>query len=296
MQSKLRFALDDLRIELLLDQDGSPGTTAALLRSLPLRVDLHCAKIAGNHIFWHAPFVVPLEGGESVLDLPAGSFLYWPDRQFLELVYAPLQAESAQVTPLGRMLGPVGPLQDLGQRVIRTQGIRPLFAELTLLEGSAPSPTAARLPADLAALSALRAEAWRAEPREIAGLMERRGVMLPLGPLLLAESEFRKLQEQLWEILMREAGDPAFAARAAGGLLDHGARRVGGLCGLTEAADALASFRDALARAPEAGAAILEEAILYSGRMAAWLDLRIPWDRLQRASQEAISEREESMT
>ncbi len=294
MQTRLLFALDDLEIELALDRDGAPRTAAALLANLPLRADLHCAKIAGNHIFWHAPFVEPLEGETSVLDLPAGNFLYWPDRQFLELIYAPLQAESAQVTPLGRMLGPIGPLQDLGRRVIEYHGIRPLFAELSILSGAVPEAPESRLPGDLAGLSDLRRLAWRAEPKEIAELVGRRGVMLPLGPLLLAESEFRKLQEHLWELLMGEAGEPNFAARAGGGLLDHAARRVGGLCGLAEAAGHLGRFRDALRRTPSAAAAILEEAVLYSGRMAAWLDLRIPWDRLQQASLAALSECEEN--
>ena len=78
-------------------------TRAALLASLPLRLQLHTPKIAGSHIYWHAPFVEDVEGATHVLDAQAGAFIYWPVRQFLEITFAPLQAENAQITVLGQL-------------------------------------------------------------------------------------------------------------------------------------------------------------------------------------------------
>jgi len=288
VQQGFRFAVEDIAFEVTVEATEAPRTAAAVLAHLPAEADLHCAKIAGNHIFWHAPFVEPLEGARSVLDLPAGSFLYWPDRQFLELIYAPLQAERAQVTPLGRMVGSVEPLLALGQRVIETQGLRPLVAELTPLN----VPPAEIPPPKVPALAEIRTAVWQAEPAEIGRLLRRQGIMLPLGPLLMAEAEFRKLQEFLWELLMHET-DEAFVRQAAGRMLSLAHSRIDGLCGLHAAGRALTVFAEAVEGEP-ALAAVLEETILYSGRMAAWLDLRIPWQPLHEAMLGARARAEET--
>lgn len=46
-------------------------TRSAMLRSLPQALQLHTPKIAGSHIYWHAPFVEDVEGATHVLDAPA---------------------------------------------------------------------------------------------------------------------------------------------------------------------------------------------------------------------------------
>src|SRR5690606_35925857 len=104
---RLYFTFEGKRHEIALDTASAPRTIAQLLAHLPAKIDLHCAKIAGRHIFWHAPFIAPLEKGQDVLTVPPGTFLYWPERQFLELVYGELQAESAQITVLGRLTGDI---------------------------------------------------------------------------------------------------------------------------------------------------------------------------------------------
>ncbi len=46
----LSFACEGETLEIALSEAGASRTTAKLLAALPARVDLHCAKIAGNHI------------------------------------------------------------------------------------------------------------------------------------------------------------------------------------------------------------------------------------------------------
>lgn len=283
---RLRLHLDDLQATLLLDRPGAAQTTEALLRALPMPVDLHGARIAGRHLLWHAPIFVPLEAAAEVGELPPGTFLYWPERQFLELLWGPLQAERAPVTVLGRLDGPIEPVAALGARLLREQGWRPFRGRLERLDGAGPPP-AAPPPAGLAALVAARRALWDAPPAEIEALLGRRGLRLPAGPLLLAEAEARKLQEALWALLPEAAADPAFAARAAGLLLAQAERRLADLYGLPGAARPLAAGRRALDRVPRDAAAILEELVAIAGRLAGWLDERIPWDAINAAVIEA---------
>ena len=273
---------------------------------MPARIDIHCAKIAGRHIFWHAPFVAPLEQGREVLDAPAGTFLYWPERQFLELIYGDLQAESAQVSVLGRLRGDVDWLRALGERVTRRQGHELIWAELTAgpMESSgsaAVSPgnlggTAAassldpsggsgahyKADARFDALQRARLDAWQAEPVDIQRLVSRRGIMLPYGPLSMAEGEFRKLQELLWRLGTPLAKDIPAPERGRHGafLIDAFLTRIVGLCNLHESGAILYQAAGLLRDYPDAVPAVLEEVVLYSGRMAAWLDLYIPWHTL----------------
>lgn len=116
---------DPLKLTLSVDgedfsitcNDTAPRTLAALGRILPFGLQLHTPKIAGAHIYWHAPMVEEVEGGIAVLDAPPGAFIYWPVRQFLEITYAPLQAETAAVTVLGQLDGPVERIAELAQRL-----------------------------------------------------------------------------------------------------------------------------------------------------------------------------------
>ena len=286
----LALKVDGTELTIALDDRRAPRTAAALLASLPAVVDLHCAKIAGNHLFWHAPFVVPLEAAADVMAAAPGSLLYWPDRQFVELIYGELQAETASVNLLGMLVGDLAPLRALGERLRREQGHRRFDARLEAMAGAAPRATPPPLP-PVARLRCHRERMWAAEPAEVADLLARRGVMLPGGPLLMAESEARKLQEQLWLLLMHDAADdPTFAARAACRLLVGARSRLDGLCGLREAGAVLALAGRELAAHPDLAAPLLEEAVLYAGRLAAWLDRRLPWHDLNLAVLTAVDD------
>lgn len=282
MAERLRFAAEGERLEIVLDRSGAPRTIETLCRHLPMRADLHCAKIAGNHILWHAPFVVDAEGMSDVMTVEPGAFLYWPERQFLELVFAPLQAESVAITVLGHIEGDIAPLIRIGEAVRTKQGTRPILAAIDAPE--APVPAEPALPPEdrrLAGLRAARAAIWREEPKETLSLVARRGVMLPAGPLLYGEAEARKVQELMW-LLRQEArsGRTASVAPTAALLLRGAESRITGLCGLVEAGRFLLDAAAALDERPGDALPVIEEVILYAGRLAAWLDLRIPWNGL----------------
>jgi hypothetical protein len=287
---RLTLSTADVTLPILLETARAPRTAAALLASLPDRIDIHCAKIAGNHILWHAPFVVDAEATGDVMQVPPGGFLYWPERQFLELVFDALQAESAQVTLLGRLESGVEDLRALGRRVQARQGHETLWAQL--LSRDTP-PTAAPMPSDpaLTEIVAARRAIWRAPPSEIATLMARRGVMLPAGPLVYAEGYARHLHETLWRLrAIARAGDVPFAVRAGGEALGLAVARIAGFCHLLEAGAVLERIAASLRARPDLAATILDEAILYAGRLAAWLDGRIAWNDITEATRAAAAE------
>lgn len=291
MTTTLLLEAGDTRLRIALDTRRAPRTASSLLASLPSAIDLHCAKIAGNHILWHAPFVVDAEATGDVMQVPPGGFLYWPERQFLELVFDALQAESAQVTPLGCIEAGVEDLRALGRRVQERQGRDALRARLSCVDPQHAADAAPASPAELAALVAAREEIWRAPPAEIAGMMARRGVMLPAGPLVYAEGYARALHETLWRLRGEAAaGDPVFAARAGALALRLAVARIGGFCHLVASAATLDAAAALLERHPALAPRILDEAILFSGRLAAWLDGRIAWHDFTEATRRAAAE------
>ena len=268
--------------------DRAPATFARLLPTLPQRVDLHCPKIAGSHIYWGAPFVADLEAAQDVMRMPAGAFFFWPERQMLEIAWAPLQAETASVTFLGTCEGDLAALRRLGERVALEQGARPTFAVLRPAEAQAVQPPPPS-PERLAPLRARRDALWGGCPGEITALLASRAIMHPAGPLFFAEAEARGLHEILWWHYRRWRDDRGPAWRAAAALsLEKAATRLGGFCHLHEAAATLGLAREALVDPRLAGDAAFEEAILVAGRLANWLDLRMPWSAINEAVRAAL--------
>lgn len=261
-------------------------TRNAMLRTLPLALQLHTPKIAGSHIYWHAPFVEDVEGATHVLDAPAGAFIYWPVRQFLEITFAPLQAENAEITVLGHLDAPIEGITALAATLKRDQGRRTLSGSLTLSEGDMPSPApAATLPSDI--LEA-RAAIWAACPEDISRVTASRAIMHPAGPVFAAEAEARVLHELLWWI-RAEFGrrDEQVLRQTAALALNKCATRLRDFCHMDTTPNLLFRLEAAMAE-PNSFAELLDETIIIAGRIGAWLDLLIPWNDLNEAFRAAL--------
>lgn len=269
------------------DEARAPRTLAALAATLPSALQLHTPKIAGQHIYWHAPFVTDAEGGVDVMEARPGAFLYWPGRQFLELIFAPLQAETATVTLLGHIEGGLPELKALGARLRERHGEEPFEGTLARADGVAtPAPADDAIPADL---RARREALWRACPADIAPMLASRATMHPAGPLLMAESEARVLHEILWWVRAGLAGEePRISRRMAALACNKAAVRLRDFCHLPESADTLFRLEAAFGRDDIPLAALTDEAILCAGRLAAWLDLKIPWRAVNEAMRGAL--------
>ena len=277
----LIFKVEGVEREILLDGTKCPATLAKVKAALPATVDIHCAKIAGSHIMWPVPFVEAVENASDVLDMPAGSFFFWPERQYLEITYDALQAETAAVNYLGCLRGDVSWLRDYADRQRQGQGTAVFTAEVYLKDApanAAPEPDEADDGSALSGVRAARRAVWGAEPSDVAGLLARRGLNIPFGPLSMAEGELRKLHELLWR-LWNAGGAIADAEKVAIARFatEAAITRVGGFCHMSETAAVLEKLIAALADGSARLDDVLVEGILYSGRMAAWLDLYIQW-------------------
>ena len=286
---KLDLIVGDNSWRIACDTARAPRTLAALAATLPAELQLHTPKIAGQHIYWHAPFVEDAEGGVDVMEAPPGAFLYWPARQFLELIFAPLQAETAQVTLLGQIEGGLPELQALGLRLREQHGRKLFTGNLLPVEGvQAPEARPLQVPAELLAI---RQKLWSASPADIEALLASRATMHPAGPLFLAESEARILHELLWWVrgsLTTE--EPRISRRIAAVVCNKAATRLRDFCHLGESAAAIFALEAAFGRQDIPLAALVDEAILCAGRLAAWLDLRIPWSAVNAATRSALDE------
>ena len=263
-------------------------TRSAMLRTLPLKLQLHTPKIAGSHIYWHAPFVEDVEGATHVLDAPAGAFIYWPVRQFLEITFAPLQAENAQITLLGHLDAPIKVITALAAMLKRDQGRRILSGSLTLSEGEMPaSLPASVLPSDIIEA---RAALWATCPEDISRLTASRAIMHPAGPVFAAEAEARVLHELLWWIRAeRSKGDEQVLRQTAALALNKCAVRLRDFCHMDTTPNLFFRLEAAMAD-PNSFGALLDETIVIVGRVGAWLDLLIPWNGLNEAFRAALDQ------
>lgn len=274
------FCFNGVEHEIELAPDLAPVAIGRLVAMLPMRIDIHCAKIAGPHIFWHTPFAIETERSVDIMTLAAGTFLYWPERQFLELIYGDLQAETASVSVLGRLKGDIGWLRDMGRMLIDRHGHETIWAELRAGHGSEALrlPAAGDIDPDLAWLVAARRNAWEHQPLEVNTLLARRGIMQPFGPLIMAEGEWRKLHELLWRVRYPTHERPETSTSATVRfLIDAFVARIDGFCGMHETGAVLQRAATLIESRRDLSDHIVEELILYTGRMAAWLDLYIPW-------------------
>lgn len=286
---KLDFLVDDVHLRISCDTARAPRTLAALAATLPTALQLHTPKIAGQHIYWHAPVVEHAEGGVNVMEAQPGAFLYWPARQFLELIFAPLQAETAEVTLLGHIEGGLAELQALGLRLRELHGRKLFSGRLSRADGAgAPALPPSPVPAEIIAL---RCRLWEQCPDDIAPMLASRATMHPAGPLFLAESEARILHELLWWVRSGLASeDPVVSRRLAALACNKAGTRLRDFCHLGESAAAVFALETAFSREDIPMAALTDEAILCAGRLAAWLDLSIPWTPVNEAMVAALDE------
>ncbi len=283
----LQLEIEGQVFPLRCDLAAAPLTLALLAASLPMRTDLHCPKIAGSHIYWGAPFVAELEATQDVMRMPDGAFFFWPERQMLEIAYAPLQAEAASVTLLGQCEGDLAALGAIGRRLSETQGTAPMFATLRAA-GPLPTATLLPLPAGLRELRARRDALWAACPAEIGVMLASRAIMHPVGPLLFAVAEARGLHEILWWQYCASRGGHADWRAAAALSVCKAATRLRDFCHLAESADTLFLAESALLNADLPAGPVFEETILIAGRLANWLDFRTPWHGLNQTARAAL--------
>ena len=270
--------------------DKAERTQKALLAALPMQLQLHTPKIAGSHIYWHAPFVEDVEGAVHVLDAKPGAFIYWPVRQFLEITFAPLQAETAHITVLGHLDAPIAGIAALAQSLKIGQGQKVFNGTLQRSDNAGASAAiASDIPNDIVQA---RIALWKSCPSEIIRLTESRAIMHPAGPVFAAESEARVLHELLWWVREEIGSTEESAQRKTAALfINKAATRLRDFCHLDETSTILFRLEGAMQEDLPFNQ-LIDEAILIAGRIGAWLDLLIPWNDINEAFRSAAPQRD----
>jgi hypothetical protein len=102
--------------------------------------------------------------------------------------------------------------------------------------------------------------------------------MIPYGPLSMAEAEMRKLHELLWRIWEDQSRYAENAKRMLSIFaIEAAITRVRYFCHMNNVGSVLEDGIKCLEDGALDLTAVLEELVLYCGRIAAWLDLRICW-------------------
>ena len=83
--------------------------------------------------------------------------------------------------------------------------------------------------------------------------------------------------------------------RIAAVACNKAATRLRDFCHLGESAAAIFALEAAFGRDDIPLAALVDEAILCAGRLAAWLDLRIPWSAVNEATRSALDEAQRTL-
>ena len=290
----LIFKVDGIEHEIELDQSHAPETLYKVLSCLPREVDIHCAKVAGSHIMWPMPMLAKIEKSSDVLTMPPGAFFFWPERQYLEISYDELQAETAQISYLGKLKGDVDWLREFADRNRQEQGQKIFRASLFVKDQKSPSApmVISKGKASWERLQKARLAVWQSQPDDVTELLQRRGLNIPFGPLSMAEGESRKLHELLWRLWNgNEHYDDENKKMIAVFVMEAAISRMAGFCHMQEVGNTLNHGILALQENDLEINLVLEELILYIGRIAAWLDLHICWWPMNEITRSAIEGR-----
>lgn len=284
------FRCHDQELEIELADMPDSETLRQLMAWLPATVTIHCAKIAGCHIYWPSPILATLESGQDIHALPPGSLLYYPDRQYLEIIYDRLQAETASVTYLGRVVDGIDWLRDFAARQRQTSGFQVFTADL-FIRGDETPKAHPRFTGDRPwdRIRAARQAAWAGEPDEITRLLAHEGLNIPFGPMATADGYYRAVQESLWQLWNKPDRFSEDQIRAAAiNALELGISRLGHFCHLTDTEsvlqDAISCIQDKSVPLQD----LLAEVILFCGRMSNWIDVRIPWFEANELTKRAL--------
>lgn len=256
------------RIELF--EKEAACTIGSISSLLPLKIDLHYAKIAGQEVFGMIPLILPLENLKKVSDLDPGTVAYFPDRQMFCIYHGEVQPEDANVTVLGR-LEPDPTLFSVFESVKTRESVF-----LFLSESDDFRPASHQV---FQVLGQGWENFWHKPIPEIVDMVSRKGQTMPAGPILSASGDALKLIGVLWEFrkLLVEKGH--FDPLSFNAVIGHFQEILGGWYGLRETASAISTYSQRITSG-ENRRADLEEMILFAGRLSMWIDSLIPWEAI----------------
>lgn len=250
-----------------LYNDEVPLTCKAVLDLLPLKVDLHYAKIAGQEVFSIIPLIMPVEKVSNVTDLEPGSIAYYPGNQMFCLFYGQPQPEECDVTVFGKLKASDEFKSEL-DKVWKAQGTEMLIQQP---DSSKERETYKHL------IGEKWNDLWEKAPEELLKLLDKRGFSEPVGPIVFAAGDLKKISSEIWAFRehLLETGD--FDFQIFNRLISSGTSILGGWYGLKNIEEAFQQYVRMIDSRQEDINLIIDDMVLFAGRLALWADSLIPW-------------------
>lgn len=276
----LKIELFDQVFDIELLSDQCPGALKKLKEHLPFRSELHYAKIAGEEIMAVMPFHAPVENLMDVSRAKAGMLAFWPQRHLLCLYYGQMQEEAASIGLLGYLEQDPAEFAAFGERVRREQGRQLCYGAFYIDRPDRQIPV---IQPHHPVLHPFERDIWLETPGEITDLIQRPGVMRPVGPLLYAETDTHAFHEYLSASLRLLPDRDEALGLFKTLFLSHLAEfhtKLDGWYLLPNSASVISEYAKRLdaAQGPHAFQGLLENLMLFVGRLNYWFDALVPWN------------------
>lgn len=276
----LTIAFNDNAFQVELLPSLCPQTLGRLNAHMPFRTELHYAKIAGEEIMGVMPFNAPLENTLEVSQVKAGMMVFWPERHLLCLYYGKMQEEAASISLLGYLKGDTERFTHAGEQVRREQGKGLIYGSFY---GETPKAAVPVITPTHATLLPFEYKIWERLPNEILQLTSRRGIMQPAGPVLYAEADTHAFHEFLVTTIRMLPEEEAALACFSDIFCMHLKafhQKMAGWYLLPDTASVIKAYLNEFSRTCDAGIhkSLLENLMLFIGRLNFWFDALIPWD------------------
>lgn len=263
----INLKLNDKTAYFELFEEEAPITSKRLLDILPVKMDIHYAKFAGQEVFGVIPMMAPIEGGKSLKEIDRGCVAFYPDRAFFCIYYGDLQDEEVSITVIGQLYADDDFIAEMEKCRYRQGDIMEIYDP----DSDACGFTEHRFMIDTAL-------GWDKLPEDIKAVYMKRGIALPGGPVVYSDGESRKLADFIYTLYTSVINGESYDLGFVGKLLDYYAFKIGGWCGMTDCAADIIKYKELILEPGADLEAVLVDFIYYVNKMSMWIDLLIPWE------------------
>lgn len=250
-------------------EKAAPNTVEAISKKLPMKIDLHYAKIAGQEVYGMIPLILPLENEKQVGDFDTGTVAYFPDMQMFCLFHGKVQPEDAPASVIGK----------LRQDPVLFEILESVKDHSTDLYLSDSDEFSTCNPYRFSLLGKEWDNFWEKPTEEIMSLTRRTGQTMPSGPIILSWGSVISFRGFLWKLYQLYRDKEYFDVESFRAVTEHARDVLQGWYGLRETAAAIEVFAESICMGKQR-ITDFEEMILFSGRLNMWIDSLIPWEEI----------------
>jgi hypothetical protein len=203
----IEATLGDAGFQIELDPGCPTALAHWLCKRSPLSTRVHPSSVVGNMFYLLSDCVLPdCEPDVDVNVVEPGTWVYWPNRQFIEFIYGTLEKEDTSVVIVGTTTAGLAELVTEAEKnasdrqsilTLRWAGAAPAFQEKKY------PPLAYEENRVVQLVRSAAEDWWGSEPDFITGLASKDDVVKARGGLALVESIASRHQELMWQVIKK---------------------------------------------------------------------------------------------